>query len=684
MRPKTSQYFRILIVLGMIVIMVKPASAANLPISIDTTGNVGQYTSMAIVHGRPAIAYYDFTGGNLKFVRANDSLGSTWGAPVSVDVTNDVGAHASLAVVSNNPAISYYDSTNGDLKFVRANDSDGANWGTPVVVDAPGSVGSFSSLAVINGFPAISYYDVTNGDLKFVRAIDSIGSAWGAPKLLDTNENVGMYTSMAVINGNPAIGYFDVTNADLKYVRASDAYGAAWDMPVNVDWVGNVGLHLSMKEIDGRPAISYLDTGTNHVKYVRAIDSNGAFWGMSWLVGEAGGEGAFTSLAVFNSLPAISYSGYPNGWVRFARANTVNGESWMEPEILDNTAAGAFTSLINNSGIMNVAFHDSTNLDLKVVISDTLSPSVQSFEAKSSYSIGPTSLEIKFSEAVLSNGSDRAANYPENYLLVEAGANQTFDTLSCAGGRTGDDTRVAIQSVTYNASNFTATIRFNDGVPLPTGQYRVWACGTTSIYDLAGNKLNNGLSDPSATFAVVLSTPTAVPASAGLLPVTGFAPGRVASLPAQPAEKAYRDAEITLEVPALGVKMPVVGVPQSADGWDVTWLGESAGWLEGSAFPTWAGNTVVTGHVWDSWNRPGPFAGLRDLRYGDLVHLRAWGETYTYQVHDSELVSARGAKAVFAHKEQDWLTLVTCERFNPLTGKYASRRVVRALRVDMK
>ena len=161
-----------------------------------------------------------------------------------------------------------------------------------------------------------------------------------------------------------------------------------------------------------------------------------------------------------------------------------------------------------------------------------------------------------------------------------------------------------------------------------------------------------------------------------VLPSTGFAPGRMTALPAQPAEKVYASTDMVLEIPALGVEMPIVGVPQVGDSWDVTWLGDEAGYLAGSAFPTWTGNTVLTGHVWDAYNQPGPFAELKSLKYGDLFQIHAWGQTYTYEVRESKLVTKRNITAVMAAEEYDWVTLLTCEFYNPLTGEYISRRMV--------
>ena len=168
------------------------------------------------------------------------------------------------------------------------------------------------------------------------------------------------------------------------------------------------------------------------------------------------------------------------------------------------------------------------------------------------------------------------------------------------------------------------------------------------------------------------------------LPDTGFAQGRITHLPAQPAEKAYADlGSLWLEVPELDIQTPIVGVPAMGDGWDVTWLGDNAGYLEASAFPTWEGNTVLTGHVWDSHNRPGVFANLRLLSYGDQVKIHAWGRIYTYEVRYRKLISPFAPNSVFQHFERDWVTLFTCEDYRYYLEDYSFRRVVQAVLVDI-
>jgi LPXTG-site transpeptidase (sortase) family protein len=128
--------------------------------------------------------------------------------------------------------------------------------------------------------------------------------------------------------------------------------------------------------------------------------------------------------------------------------------------------------------------------------------------------------------------------------------------------------------------------------------------------------------------------------------------------------------------------MPILSVPVVNGEWDVTWLGDSAGWLEGTAFPTYAGNTGITAHVWDANNNPGPFANLKNLRHGDEVKVHAWGYVYTYEVRYNYLVRPDNPY-VMQHEEYDWVTLLTCESYNPDLEIYRFRRVVRAALMDV-
>jgi len=230
------------------------------------------FTSMAVVNGTPAIAYYDFATGDLRFIRATDASGTTWGTPVIIDSINNLGGNsASLAVVNGNPAIAYQDTTNNDLRYVRATDASGTTWGVPLTLESAGDTGFGTSLKVINGFPAVSYGSSTAAVVKYIRATDTSGTAWGAAVTVGSGYSDS--TSMAVftppVGGSyPAISYFASADTDLKYVRATNTTGTLWGTPVTLDASGSTGQYPSMIAVGINPAISYYDSTNGDLKYM--------------------------------------------------------------------------------------------------------------------------------------------------------------------------------------------------------------------------------------------------------------------------------------------------------------------------------------------------------------------------------------------------------------------------------
>ncbi|MCP4426791.1 MAG: hypothetical protein GY803_20055, partial [Chloroflexi bacterium] len=336
--------------------------------TVDGSGNVGSYSALLVVNGKPAISYYDATNQDLKYVQALDASGTAWGTPIDVDTADSVGSHLSMAIVNGKPAISYYDDTNNDLKYVQANDADGATWNTAVTVVSSGTSGLYTSLAVVNGNPAISYYiDGNKDNLMFVRASDADGAAWNAPIQVDTADRVGTYTSLAVVNGKPAIGYLDVTNSDLKYAQASDADGATWNTPVVVDAVGDNGLNASLAIVNGKPAISYYDYSATDLKYVQANDADGTTWSTPVTVDATDDAGEYSSLAIVDGKPAISYRDWANSQVKFVQANDADGSSWDAPMVVGPSGYAGWngeTSLFVVDGQPAISYYGGSSVGL--------------------------------------------------------------------------------------------------------------------------------------------------------------------------------------------------------------------------------------------------------------------------------------------------------------------------------
>jgi LPXTG-site transpeptidase (sortase) family protein len=186
--------------------------------------------------------------------------------------------------------------------------------------------------------------------------------------------------------------------------------------------------------------------------------------------------------------------------------------------------------------------------------------------------------------------------------------------------------------------------------------------------------LSQTTNDYEASSSAELKTPT--------LPKTGFAPHIQTMLPAQSLDEQYAATDIIMEIPSLNLRIPVVGVPQKGGSWDVTWLENQAGWLEGTSFPAWNGNSVLTAHVYLANGLPGPFVNLNTLKYGDKIVIHAYGQKYTFEVTSNTVIEPQDMSA-FRHEEKPALTLITCKVYDPATGTYLRRVVVRTALVEV-
>ena len=377
--------------------------------------------------------------------------------------------------------------------------------------------------------------------------------------------------------------------------------------------------------------------------------------------------------------------------------------------------AGAVTDPSNNgnsastSSDNTVEYLDGTGPHVETVNTNPATPD-QILTNAEVVTFNITELKVKFNQDVYNPAGDtdpKDVTNPSNYILVkDLGDTAGVQTLTCAtGAAVPADTNIPIGTVTYDSTTHIATFTINSGQPLVNGNYHLFVCGTTSIVDPLNNALalvgSSGLpgTDFRTTFTVNVTNSGGGGGGGGnggggnggnnnntsqltnglLIPVTGFKQGAVTLLPQQPADKAYASTDVWLEIPKLGVKLSIVGVPQTKTGWDISWLGKNAGWLNGSAFPTWKGNSVITAHVWDAQNKPGPFVGLINLTYGDQVKVHAFGQVYTYEIAGSSVIQPSDISTVFQHEDKSWLTLVTCENYQQTTGIYSNRRIVRAV-----
>lgn len=217
-------------------------------------------------------------------------------------------------------------------------------------------------------------------------------------------------------------------------------------------------------------------------------------------------------------------------------------------------------------------------------------------------------------------------------------------------------------------------------VPVQISPYSVDA--TERWYDPSAPAGVNGYSViSSVTINLPVSSSGGNGKSASALPKTGFAPGKVTILPDMPEDFSYAQTDLWVEIPALNVKLNIVGVPfnEKTGEWDLRWLASSAGWLDNTAYPTFDGNSAITAHTTLASGLDGPFAKLGTLKYGDQVIIHVGGQKYIYEVRTNATVKPNAITSVLKHEEKPWVTLITCKTYDEKSGEYLNRVVVRAL-----
>jgi hypothetical protein len=234
--------------------------AANTLTPLDTTGDVGRYTSITIgADGLGLISYRDTTNGDLRVAHCDD-LACSSATITPLDTTGAVGLYTSITIGADGLGlISYYDTTSGDLRVAHCDDI-ACTSATTDALDTTGDVGAFTSLTIgADGLGLISYYDYGNDDLRVAHCND-IACTSATTATLDTAGAVGYYTSITIgADGLGLISYRDFSNYDLKVTHCNDL--ACTSATTNtLDTTGSVGYDTSITiGADGLGLISYYD-----------------------------------------------------------------------------------------------------------------------------------------------------------------------------------------------------------------------------------------------------------------------------------------------------------------------------------------------------------------------------------------------------------------------------------------
>ncbi|MGB0313586.1 MAG: putative Ig domain-containing protein, partial [Poseidonia sp.] len=350
--------------------------------SVDTSHTTGYHGSIAIdSNGAVHISYYSSSnGGDLKYATCSSACttASNWNK-VSVDTSNNVGYYTSIAIDSNDAVhISHFDDTNKYPKYATCSSgcTTASNWNN-VQVETSGAGGYFTSIAIdSNDAVHMSYFRWTNSEFKYATCSSgcTMTSNWNTVSFDSVGSlGTGHNPSMAIdSNDGVHVSYFDATNNDLKYATCSSGCTTAsnWNK-VSVDTTGDVGYHSSIG-IDSNDGlhISYFDETDDDLKY--ATCSSGCTTASSWnnetLDSSTTLTGEYTSIAIdANDVIHISYFDDTNNDLKYATCSSgcTTASNWNKLSVDTSGIVGPYTSIaIDSNDAVHISYDDATNGDL--------------------------------------------------------------------------------------------------------------------------------------------------------------------------------------------------------------------------------------------------------------------------------------------------------------------------------
>ena len=394
--------FSLLVGLMAVLFLAQSASGAWVKSTIDSEGDVGWYSSIAIdSNNKVHISYYDRTDGDLKY--ATDASGSLVKSTIIIDNVGCVEHHytsssISIAIDSNNNVhISYCDYANEALKY--ATNASGV-WEKSTTPGSEGEVLHTSIAIDSNNKVHISYYDSTNKDLKYAT---NASGAWVTSTIeIESEWYTLRYCSIAIDSNNKVhISTFFPYSSDIWYnyylfYTTKNASGS-WVTSIISSQSNGVRLLESPNTsiaIDSNNKVHisykgyYTDLSSGALRY--ATNASGS-WVTTIISDPYTDKGSYNSIAIdSNNKVHISYCDYANEALKYATNASGVWEKSTTPgsegEVLHTSIA------IDSNNKVHISYYDSTNKDLKYATNSVSYPAPDISVSPVSFDFGNVNL----------------------------------------------------------------------------------------------------------------------------------------------------------------------------------------------------------------------------------------------------------------------------------------------------
>jgi LPXTG-site transpeptidase (sortase) family protein len=132
---------------------------------------------------------------------------------------------------------------------------------------------------------------------------------------------------------------------------------------------------------------------------------------------------------------------------------------------------------------------------------------------------------------------------------------------------------------------------------------------------------------------------------------------------------------------SLSTTITPLYITPDGQNWDLTYLDNFAGHLEGTPEIGQGGNFVLAGHVELKDGRPGPFANVGKLVVGDeiMIYSETPDQPFLVRYKVTEVKSVEPTDiAVMRNRGYEELTLITCADWDQPSEQYLTRVIVHA------